>query len=256
MAEKENIELYQFNFSTFNEKARWALDYKHVPHRKITLLPGPHMRTMKKLSGQTKTPAISFDGKIVAGSAAIFEELEKRFPEPPFYPSSAEEHKAALAIQTRFDEDFGPRIRRAIIGTLMEDADYFCKMFTSGMSLPVRALYRATFPLAKGLIRKGNGITGKDAIEDGNTALKDALDFVAENTQSSGFLIGGRFSFADITAAAHLAPVADPPGSTMERPKPLPKSFSAWLERWSDHPTRKWILGLYESHRPQTSELQ
>ena len=48
MAEKENIELYQFNFSTFNEKARWALDYKHVPHRKTTLLPGPHIRTMKK----------------------------------------------------------------------------------------------------------------------------------------------------------------------------------------------------------------
>jgi hypothetical protein len=32
--------LFQFTYSHFNEKARWALDLKHVPHVRHSLLPG------------------------------------------------------------------------------------------------------------------------------------------------------------------------------------------------------------------------
>src|SRR6185503_21320125 len=34
--------LWQFRFSHFNEKARWALDWKRVPHTRSSLLPGWH----------------------------------------------------------------------------------------------------------------------------------------------------------------------------------------------------------------------
>src|SRR6267143_212223 len=36
-------ELHQFRLSHFNEKARWALDFKGVPHVRRSYLPGPHM---------------------------------------------------------------------------------------------------------------------------------------------------------------------------------------------------------------------
>ena len=44
-------ELFQFKVSHFNEKARWALDYKGIAHVRHSLLPGPQKAKMRKLSG-------------------------------------------------------------------------------------------------------------------------------------------------------------------------------------------------------------
>jgi hypothetical protein len=45
------VELLQFRHSPYNEKVRWALDLKRVPHRRRSLLPGPHLRTVRRLAG-------------------------------------------------------------------------------------------------------------------------------------------------------------------------------------------------------------
>src|SRR4029078_1155150 len=43
------FELYDFTFSHYSEKARWALDFKGVPYTPRHLSPGFHMRTTRKL---------------------------------------------------------------------------------------------------------------------------------------------------------------------------------------------------------------
>jgi glutathione S-transferase len=43
-------ELLQFPYSNFNEKARWAFDWKGVPHRRTNLLPGPHMARVRRIA--------------------------------------------------------------------------------------------------------------------------------------------------------------------------------------------------------------
>ncbi len=52
------LELLQFRHSPYNEKARWALDFKQLPHRRRSLLPGPHMGVVKRLTGRTETPVL------------------------------------------------------------------------------------------------------------------------------------------------------------------------------------------------------
>jgi glutathione S-transferase len=52
------VVLHQFVASHYNEKARWALDWKGVAHRRITYFPGPHALAMRRLSGQTATPVL------------------------------------------------------------------------------------------------------------------------------------------------------------------------------------------------------
>ena len=63
------ITLYQFPSSHFNEKARWGLDVKRVPHDRISLIPGPHAPRMQRLTGKTLTPAL-VDGDEVAVDVA------------------------------------------------------------------------------------------------------------------------------------------------------------------------------------------
>jgi glutathione S-transferase len=42
------FELYDFTFSHYSEKARWALDYKGIPYTPRHLLPGFHLRITRK----------------------------------------------------------------------------------------------------------------------------------------------------------------------------------------------------------------
>ena len=60
-------ELFQFKVSHFNEKARWALDFKGIAHVRHSLLPGPQKPKMQRLSGQEQTPVLRCGDDVVAG---------------------------------------------------------------------------------------------------------------------------------------------------------------------------------------------
>ena len=75
--------LWQFRASHFNEKARWALDWKGIRHERRSLLPGPHAPVVLWLTGQTAVPVLQIDGETVADSTRIIEALERRSPERP-----------------------------------------------------------------------------------------------------------------------------------------------------------------------------
>lgn len=52
------IKLYQFAFSHFCEKARWALDYKSIPYTPVNLLPGLRIKPIRKLAPKTCMPVL------------------------------------------------------------------------------------------------------------------------------------------------------------------------------------------------------
>jgi glutathione S-transferase len=118
-------QLLQFHRSHYNEKARWALDYKKVRHTRKTFLPGPHAGPVKKLTGKTEVPVVLFGDEIVAGSARIIDELERRYPDPALYPSDAADRARALEIQSYFDDEVGPAIRTALFSVMIHDPATF-----------------------------------------------------------------------------------------------------------------------------------
>lgn len=244
-----DLELLQFPYSTFNEKARWALDFKGVAYRPRNLLPGPHIARLKRLTGNTTTPVLRIDDVYIDDSARIIDELERRFPVPRLYPADAEARAEALRIQAWVDEDIGPRTRRSILHRIIADARYTAELFGEGRSPIVRRLYAATFPLARGLIRRGNGIAGPDSIADGDAAMADALEFAARRSAATGFCVGNEFTVADLALASILAGGANPPNSTMERPAPRPAALEQWTARWATHPGMAWVLRMYAEFR-------
>ena len=83
-------ELWQFTSSHFNEKARWALDFKRVPHIRHSLIPGFHVATVKRMTGKTHVPVLKLNGTAVSDSSKIIEALERAYPEPALYPADPE----------------------------------------------------------------------------------------------------------------------------------------------------------------------
>lgn len=238
-----DVELFQFLLSPYNEKVRWALDVKQIPHKRTTLVPGPHRGRMLKLTGQTKTPVLRIGERYIVGSARIVDELERLYPTPALYPQDPSERERALEIQRHFDEDLAPRIRRAALSVMMDHGMYFSKCFGGGL------LYGLLFPLVRSLVKKGNGITDAASIEDGVRAAQEALDFVSVDTGSRRYLVGDRFTVADLTVAAHLAPCIDPPHKDTQRPTPYPRPVADWLASWRAHSAATWVLEMYERHR-------
>lgn len=243
------IELLQFRHSPYNEKARWALDLKHVPHLRRSLLPGPHMGVVKPLTGRTGTPVIRHDGGVIDGSARIIEWLDAQFPQPRLVPADDAARDEALRIQRWFDDDLTPRIRCTVLDTLLADPGYFSRVFCDGRSRAVQVGYAMIVPLAAPLVRKGNGITGAAAVEDGHAAARQALDFVAERSAATGYLVGGNLTVADLTAASTIAVLARPADSPMAAPQPVAPAFTALMARYATHPAVAWTLAIYARHR-------
>ena len=67
--------LYHLEISHYNEKARWALDYKNVPH--IRKAPTPMLHTVRALTltGKPTLPVLKLNGKAIGDSTRIIEAL-------------------------------------------------------------------------------------------------------------------------------------------------------------------------------------
>jgi len=253
MRTSERIELLQFRWSHYNEKARWAFDWKRVPHLRRSLLPGPHGPIMLRLTGKTLVPVARFGTAVVAGSAAIIDELERRVPEPVLYPPDPSARAEALALQCHFDDDVGPMVRRGVFGHLLEHPDYVCGMFTGDRSWLSQQTYRALFPLTRAIMARSMGIRGAASIEEACDGTRRALDMVAERAGRTGYLVGETFTVADLAAAALLAPAVGPDHPDMSLPEPRPAGLRRWLDRFADHAGAAWVRETYRRHRPRES---
>jgi glutathione S-transferase len=246
---KTTRRLHQFRFSNFNEKARWALAYKGVDLPRTDYLPGPHGGQIKKIAPLSHTPILEWDGTYVQGSAEVIDFLEKAYPEPALYPADPTQREQALALQAHFDATAGPEARRALFLDTMGDAKYMAGLFAEGKPWLVRKSYGAMLPLVRPIMRSAMDLT-MDKQTAALKATEEALDFVAEASKETGYLVGDTFSVADLAAAALLSITANPDHPDMKRPEPMSKTTRAWLDRWEDHSGTAWIRDIYSKHRP------
>src|SRR3954469_24254142 len=91
--------LWHLKVSHYNEKARWALDYKCLPHVRRAVVPGRHARIARSLGAGSTFPVLELDGGLLGHSTRIVESLERRYPEPPLYPDDPGERRRALEIE-------------------------------------------------------------------------------------------------------------------------------------------------------------
>jgi glutathione S-transferase len=240
------IVLHQFEGSHYNEKARWALDLKRVPHARRSLLPGPHMPAMKRLTGRTSTPALVDGDDVVSGSTAILEHLERGFPEPRLIPEDPDERERAYAIVRHWDDEVGPALRVLKFHAVLE-ADYVLDTFARQSPALTRAAYRLAFPVIQRVMIRRMEIDDANAARARNVA-REAFDFVAKEPGGAGYLVGDRFGIADLTCAALLMPFVSV--SAWGGPQDAQTARNlAFLDEWRDHPGSEWVRTMYRRHR-------
>ena len=243
--------LWQYNFSNFNEKARWALDFKRVPHERRSLLPSMPRAMLFSLRGTL--PVLDLDGERIADSTRIVEALERRYPEPALYPDDPSERHRALELEDFFDEQAGHELRRVAFVELREDPDFVSAFLTTGRGAATRRIYRALLaaPGSMAYANRRYALTDEGAARS-RVRLAEALDRITDELQPSGYLVGSAFSIADLTAASLLFPLAWPAELQYDYPAPPEAPF---MRSCAGHPALDWIRDLYSRHRGRSAEV-
>jgi glutathione S-transferase len=246
--------LWHIPLSHYNEKVRWALDYKRIPHRRRVLGPDYLIRAWRA-TGQGKLPILWLDGRAIADSTRIIAALEERYPDPSLYPSDAGARARALALEDDLDDTLGPALRAAIVTPLFRnDPDIALRVLTTGM--PDKA-YRTLRPLVRifpSFYRLRHKISEAD-LEKDRAVVAAALDRIEHERQGRAYLVGDGFTVADLTAAALLGALLQP----REIQYPLQVDLPPYLEDYRAtllrHPAAQWVTGIYRLHRGHSAEF-
>ena len=242
--------LWHLPISHYNEKVRWALDYKSVEHDRRALPPPLHMLVALTLTGgKEKTfPVLRLDGERIGDSTAIIAALERRFPDPPLYPADGDERRRALDLEDWFDEELGPHIRLLVWHELIRDRETLEGLVSN---LATGPMARARGVAASGLgsfLNLRYGVKGEDAAERARGKVLQAFDRLEAELGDAEYLVGDRFTVADLTAAALFYPLVLPEGRPRGFGEP-PEALERFRAPLKERRGYRWVAEMFGRHR-------
>lgn len=248
--------LWHFPISHYNEKVRWALDYKSVPHRR-QVLAGSYLPRAWWATGAAHLPIVHFEDGPVGDSTHIIEALEKRWPNPPLYPSDPDERRRALALEDWFDEEIGHPVRTLLVGPLMkeEGAERTADVMMQGMGEGMKRAFRLLHPVFHRFYFWRHGVHDESRSKAPDI-VTSGFERVAAGVGPSGYLVGDSFSVADLTAAALLAPIVRPKGTIWAGIGDLPTPVEGFLRQFEGHEAVAWVHEMYARHRGESAALR
>jgi glutathione S-transferase len=247
--------LWHIAVSHYSEKARWALDYKQVPHRRRAVsLPGMHIpASLWMTRGASKTfPVLEIDGHRIGDSTEIIAVLEGTHPERPLYPADPTQRRRALELEDFFDEELGPHARLLPFHELSNEPAMFAEVAAAAVPGP---LGRAKGPLglyARAYTGLRFGVRDDAAAVVARQKIVAALDRLEAELEANGggeFLIGDSFSVADLTAASLFYPVVGPEEGPLPADSPTPPRLEAFRAEIDQRPGYLWVEETFRRHR-------
>jgi glutathione S-transferase len=246
--------LYTIPISHYCEKGRWALDRAGVAYTEVAHLQGFHVIASKRAGGSGTTPVLVTDDAGVLGESAdvVAYASSHGAPELGLYGDGPGDREQILALERDFDEDLGPHGRLWMYQQLLHRPDLARQYGCRG----VPEWERLGLPLFYGLM--GRVITRKlgvsaDAALESEKRVDATFERVAERlADGRPYLVGERFSAADLAFAALAGAVLMPPqwGIPLPQPDELPPVAATKVRELREHPAGRFALRMFEQERP------
>jgi glutathione S-transferase len=247
--------LWHFPISHYNEKVRWALDWKRVPHRRVALS-ASYLPRAWWATGRAALPVLHLDGRAIGDSTAILAALEQRHPDPPLYPRDAALRARALALEDWFDEEIGPSVRTFVVSAVMEQQGgaRTAEVLLTEAHPAVRRLFAALHPLFRRFYYRRHGMDAA-ARDAAGRIVRSGFERVARELGAADYLAGGAFSVADLTAAAILAPLVRPAGTLWARLGDYPDAIETAILELRGMSGFRWVEEMYRRHRGASAQV-
>jgi glutathione S-transferase len=195
--------------SPFVRKTRVFLAEKGVPYELDPLVPFGVSAEYKKKSPLGKIPCLEHDGRALPDSSVICAYLEKVQPQPPLYPTDAWDYGRALWFEEYMDGGF---VANAMAPIFFER---IVKKLIGGQADQARI---------QGALDK---------------ALPEGLDYLTGELGDNQYVVGNRFTIADIAVASPFVNLAHA-GVTVDAAR-WPK-LAAYIDRIHSRPSFKPLI--------------
>lgn len=238
-------------FSHYCEKARWGLSRCDVPFVEDGHLPLFHYLPARRAGGGRTVPILVAGDTLLADSTEILAWADGLRP-GALLPSDPADRSDALALEDDFDTHLGPAARRWAYFQLLPRRD-IDDLVTRGVPRWERLAFKATRPVAVAVLQRSLKIDAAGA-ERSRAKIEDTFARVAQQLgDGRRYLVGDRFTVADLTFAALASPILLPP----ELPTALPplESFGeaarAQMTAWRASVAGQHALRMYRDHRDE-----
>lgn len=238
--------------SHFCEKARWALDRADVDYVAQPHLQLIHIFAAKRAGGGRTVPVfITEDGQVLPESSAILRWSDTQIePERRLYPDGDLGAQAA-ALETWLDEGFGPDGRVWMYHQTLPVVHDLERWAVWGIPRWEKRFFRMGGPAIEMSLRRYlrvDAATSAAALQRVDGVFDDVA---ARLSDGRSFLLGDRFTAADLTFAALAAPMILPAryGSPLPPPEAMPDAAAREVRRLRAHPAGVFADRLYSEER-------
>ncbi len=252
MASSTSI-LVTIPISHFCEKARWALDRAGIEYTEKRHIQLVHWAAVKRAGGGRTVPVLRTADRVYDESAAILAYADEHTPaERRLYPADAAQRAEVVALAGRFDAVLGPEGRRWLYDQVFTDARRYAPWNLTGVPGWQRRMFPFVLAPAKRVIRRYLNVN-PPSVREAIVRVDEEFDAVAERlSDGRRYLVGDRFSAADLTFAALAAPCVAPPvyGTPLPQPDDMHDAMRAAVLRWRAHPAGAFALRMFAEERP------
>jgi glutathione S-transferase len=238
--------------SHFCEKARWGLERAGLEYEERRHIQIVHQIAARRAGGGKTAPVLATPEGVYADSRSILQYADEQLPaQSRLYPADGLERKDVLALEDRFDNVIGVEGRRWLYHEVFKNTKPFTPFNLTGVPGWERAVFPFVLAPAKLYINRYLDIdeaTVARALE----LVDEELDAVAELlSDGRRYLVGDRFSAADLAFAALCAPLIVPPqyGTPLPQPDVMPADMAAHVNTWREHPAGRFATRMFAEQR-------
>jgi glutathione S-transferase len=239
-------------FSHYCEKVRWALDRAGMSYDEEMHLPFFHMIPARLAGGKRQVPVLVTPHGPIEDSTRIIEWIDATLPEEKrLFPHDPTLRAEVARWEDRFDADLGPHTRRWGYGHLLPDRERSLALLRKHAPAWEFAVLERAYPVARALMNRGLNITPA-GVERSLAKLNAIFDDVSRALEDGRkYLVGDRFSAADLAFASLSAPALLPDGYAkwLGGRDEAPPSMHATIDAWRATPAGRYALRVYAEDR-------
>ncbi len=246
------LHLLTIPMSHYCEKARWALERLGLSYREERHLQVFHYPFSFGLSRGPNVPVLVDGQRVVTDSTRILQYLDGyATPEQRLYPDEPGLRAQVEAWEDRFDEELGVDSRRWVYHHYLFRPVGAFRGAAQGVPLWEKLLMPLAAPLIMILITALLRPSA-ERVEQGlqrSRALVAQLDALLADGRP--YLLGDRFTAADLTLASLMAPYLLPAqyGIKLPRPDEVPPAMGVNVKEFRATRTGRYVLDLYATQR-------
>ena len=256
MARPDHRVLVTIPISHFCEKARWGLERAGLEYEERRHIQIVHQLAARRHGGGKTVPVLATPGGVYAESREILRYADEHLPAAArLYPADALERKEVVALEDRFDTGIGVEGRRWLYHEVFKDPKPFTPYNLTGVPGWERRVFPFVLAPAKIYINRYLDIddaTAARALERVDAELDAVGELLSDGRR---YLVGERFSAADLAFAALCAPLVAPAeyGTPLPPPEVMPDAMAARIRGWREHPAGRFATRLFAEQRRATA---